>query len=354
VGTCDQLGVYTPLQTARVSAERVLRLLESWTDAQVPQRGALIATMQAYAGYSTLLLGEGFCTMAISSVSASGEPIYGGEIQPDSVLKLAEARFTRAIDAATAAGVDSLKNLALVGRARARLDLGRYAAQYAAKFGEARTDAGAVPVGFRYDVTASDISARRQNRVYAQNSSVSTATSVGERFRPAKDTIAGAPRHIVGDPRVLVDSVKTSSGALQKSTTGVPLFRQKKYTSFSSPIRLASYVEARFIAAEADLQTNTNLTEAIGVIDSSRARGNETPTTSTTATQLLADLLEERRRELWLESQHLADVIYLYPKLNQPLYPAAGAPYPGGGTYGDNRCLQLPLVERQNNPAVPG
>lgn len=32
---------------------------------------------------------------------------------------------------------------------------------------------------------------------------------------------------------------------------------------------------------------------------------------------------------------------------------AAGAPFPvGGGTYGDNKCLPLPDVERLNNPTL--
>ena len=71
VGRCDSMGVYTPLQTARVSAERVLQLLESWSDAEVAQRETLIATMHAYAGYATLLLGEGFCTTVISALDAN-------------------------------------------------------------------------------------------------------------------------------------------------------------------------------------------------------------------------------------------------------------------------------------------
>ena len=67
VNSCIGLGVYTPLQTARFSALNVISLLQGWTDAQVPGRDTLIPTLQAYQGYSLVLLGEGFCTMVVST-----------------------------------------------------------------------------------------------------------------------------------------------------------------------------------------------------------------------------------------------------------------------------------------------
>jgi hypothetical protein len=40
-------------------------------------------------------------------------------------------------------------------------------------------------------------------------------------------------------------------------------------------------------------------------------------------------------------------------RFNIPLIPAAGAVFPnGGGTYGSNKCLPLPDVERLNNPST--
>jgi len=50
VNDCIGLGVYTPLQTARFSALNALSLLQIWTDAQVPGRDSLIATLQGYEG----------------------------------------------------------------------------------------------------------------------------------------------------------------------------------------------------------------------------------------------------------------------------------------------------------------
>ena len=93
---CDAIGTYLPLQTARASADRVQRYLEQWTDAQVTpfSRNSGIAAMALFGGYSRIYLGEGFCSMAISSVFGT-EITYGGEITRDSVFGQAEAKFTR-------------------------------------------------------------------------------------------------------------------------------------------------------------------------------------------------------------------------------------------------------------------
>jgi hypothetical protein len=72
--------------------------------------------------------------------------------------------------------------------------------------------------------------------------------------------------------------------------------------------------------------------------------------TSTDIAEIRAQVIEERRRELFLESHRLFDTI----RFNVPLDPPPGAPFPvGGGTYGDNKCLPLPDVERLNNPNFP-
>src|SRR2546423_620833 len=74
--------VYTVLSTARYDADNALRLLDSWTDAQVPARDSLIATAAAYAGYSLVLLGEGMCSAALD---------VGPELTPTQILTEAEA-----------------------------------------------------------------------------------------------------------------------------------------------------------------------------------------------------------------------------------------------------------------------
>src|SRR5688500_9907007 len=118
--SCAGLGIYVPLQTARGTAETALSYLKGWTDAEVPvNRTNLIAIAAAYAGYSYVLLGEGFCTMAISRINPDRSIDYGGEIQRDSVFKIAVARFSEAIAAAQSVNNTDILRMAYLGRARA-------------------------------------------------------------------------------------------------------------------------------------------------------------------------------------------------------------------------------------------
>ena len=69
-----------------------------------------------------------------------------------------------------------------------------------------------------------------------------------------------------------------------------------------------------------------------------------------TAAAVLAQIVEERRRELWLEGHRLGDL----RRYNLPFSPAAGTPYPFGGVYGNQTCFPLPDIERINNPNIGG
>lgn len=329
---CAGLGVYLPLNRARASADNNLARLEAWTDAEVPNRQRLIGLSALHAGYSLVLLGEGFCSGTISSLDASREIVYGPELTPAQLQTEAEARFTRAIAAvgtpATSADSSTL-NAARLGRARARLNLGRYA--------EARADAALIPAGFRRNLTASGASARRENRVWAQNGLNNEATSVGDLYRRLRD------------PRVPTDSVPRSATdpRVKSSVTGVALWRQGKYSTAAAPIPLARYEEAHLIIAEVDARAG-NLPSAIAILNQFRTRGGQPAFAGTTQAEVLAEVVEQRRRELFLEGHHLGDLI----RFNLPFTPAPGTPYHGGGAYGDSRCMPLPDIERNNNPLI--
>ena len=320
---CGSLGVYTPLQVARSSAERTLLLLRSWPDAEVPNRRLSMATMSIYAGYSTLLLAEGFCSTVISSLDEKKNVVWGGEITRDSAFRVAESRFTDALTMLPS-GNTTFEDLAHVGRARARL--GHNDLQ------GARSDASLVTSNFLYQVTASTASPRRQNRVWAQSNGGSPLTSVGALYRA------------MGDPRVLF------AGAKDTSAWGTPIFIQMKYPQGGLPFRLASASEAKLIIAEADIAAATlsSLQNAQTIVNSFRARGNQPALTTLDADTLRAALIDQRRRELFLESQHLGDLI----RFNIAPTPAAGTRHPNGASYGSQLCLPLPDVERQNNPVL--
>jgi hypothetical protein len=327
VNGCTALGAYAPLQAARISTDAIRRSLEGWTDAQVPNRQLLLAQTDLAEGYSMVLLSEGFCSTVFTTYDASQNPIYGSELTPAAAAAAAEAQFTSAIAAAQAAGTAaaSILNAAYLGRARARLDQGNLTG--------ARADAALVPAGFDYDVTTG-ISDRRINRAFSEagNPVVGQASSVGNYYRNLND--ARVPT-IYRGPVVRGDSI----------------WQELKYTAADSPIPLATYREAQLIIAEADIATNPANTVAI--INAARARGTapgftgQGPYTGLlTPAALKAEVAEQRRRELWLDSHHLGDII----RYALPLTPAPGQPYRNGGTYGTNLCLNLPDVERLNNP----
>jgi hypothetical protein len=329
INTCVGLGVYTPLHTARQSSENLLALLKTWTDAEVaagpgsPNRTNLIAIAAAYAGYAYVLLGEGFCTMAVSRVNIDKSITYGGEIQRDSVLKLALARFSEAIDAAGTANNTSIRTMAYLGRARAKLSLGDYPG--------AKADAQQVPSAYVRLVSASDAVPRRQNRITAENSSANRSLSVGQPYRSMSDT------------RVPVTATTLTSA------TGVVHYYQTKYATTATPLPLATYEEAQLIIAEAEIRAD-NLVAALPILQASRTRGGQGVFTGVTQADYLAELIDQRRRELFAESHHLGDVI----RYNITLTPAAGAAYHFGGTYASQICLPLPSAERLNNPLIGG
>jgi hypothetical protein len=320
---CAALGTYVPLSTARFTSDQILGWLEGWTDAEMPvgvNRTRLIATSAAYAGYSYLLMGEMFCSAAIDQ---------GPEMSPPEFFTAAVARFTRAIEAATAVGdapADSVRHMALMGRARAKLNLGQYA--------DAATDAALVPAGFARVASASDASDRRRNRVFAQNN-LTEGVTVGTRYRSL--TVEGAP-----DLRVRATDTQ------RNATDGNRLWLQSKYAGLAAALPIATYDEAQLIIAEAQLRGGSP-TAAVNTMNLLRAR-SATPgyTGATDAASVMALLIEERRRELWMEGQHLYDTI----RFNINLTPTSGTNFPKGGTYGTTKCLPLPNVERLNNPNI--
>lgn len=309
-GDCVVLGygVFTPLQTARFQAEDAYRRISAFPDADVPDKGNLLATAAAYAGYAYTLLGEGFCEMTVDA---------GPLMTPAEVLQQAEAQFTTAIDQATTAGNTDILNMARVGRARVRLDLGKLA--------EAASDAQAVPTGYVHNATRSAVNERRWNRTYADGQR-NFYVSVDPRYRDL--TVDGVP-----DPRVPVVA------AGRNGHDGVtPVYFQRKYTSEGAPIPLATWREAQLIIAEAE-----GGQAAVDAINALRTAAQLPLFSSSDPAAIQQQVREERRRELFLEGQRFHDML----RFDLPFDSGVN---PKGVTYGDTTCLPLPDAERLNNP----
>jgi hypothetical protein len=309
-GDCIVLGygLFTPIQTARFQAEDATTRITGFPDDQVPNKQVLLATAAAFAGYSYVLLGEGFCEMTVD-----GGPI----LTPAQVLQKAEEQFTTAITLATAAGTQDILNLALVGRARVRIDLGRGT--------DAAADAKLVPQGFVYNATRSLTNQRRWNRTYADGQR-NLYVSVDPRYRNLE--VDGTP-----DTRVaVVDADRNGNDGV------TPLFYQTKYTSEAAPIPIASWREAQLIIAEAEGGQS-----AVDAINRLRTAAHLPLYASADPAAIQQQVREERRRELFLEGQRLNDMLRF------------GLPFDSGVTlkgvpYGDTTCLPLPDAERLNNP----
>jgi starch-binding outer membrane protein, SusD/RagB family len=234
------------------------------------------------------------------------------------------------VTAATAANDVQTVNFARLGRARA--------AQNTGDLNAAATDAALVPASFVQNMSTNADNPRRQNFVFSHTSQ-SVFSSIDPSFRDLQ--LGGAP-----DPRTL-----TTNTARNGTAPNVVLWIANKHSSFVAPIAIAKYAEAQLIVAEARAAAN-DIAGAQAAINNARNTRSGMPqydATGQTAAEVRAQIIEERRRELFLEGHRLGDIRRYQLALN----PAVGAQYTtGGGTYGNQSCFPLPDVERINNPNI--
>ena len=354
--SCTALGLYQPLQASRASALNARRLLQGWTDAEVATAGnrqLLIARAAAFEGWSQLLLAEVFNTMVFSAFA--GEAVtWGSEITRAQALDSANTTLTLAITAATAVGgavADSIRYLALAGRARAlhnKAYNANAATPDAAVLASARADAVIVPAAFEWRASASGTVARRNNRIFQESNPTVTQqnSSIGVYYR----NNGRQTGTVTGDPRIPVQNMNRNSQG-----TAVPQWAQLKYAAIGSALPIATGREMQLLIAEVD-RTNagTCATSTQPIINTFRTAGAQPAYVACVDPAAdLAEIQDQRRRSLWLQGTYLADVI----RYNIALTPAAGTQTPWGQSYGSdvgrNQLLPLPDVERLNNPAVP-
>ena len=307
------MGFYTPLQQARFQLEDTYNRVEKFTAQQVPTRDKILTEMRAYAGYALLLLGEGMCQMSVDR---------GPAMTRAETFTLAEQKFTDALQKATALNDASLKNMALVGRARARLDLGNLSG--------AAADAILVDSGFVRNAEFSEANTTRENRIY-------DLTTRGE-YLSVAPAYQGLTVNGVADPRVVVVNTKRIA---QDNVT--PLWLETKFNPSGSatataPLRIASWAEAQLIYAEA-----TGGQAGLDAINRVRAVDGITPLVLAPTDDFETAVLEERRREFFSEGQRYGDMLRKGITFQQGTNRK-------GQTYSNLTCVPLPDVETQNNP----
>lgn len=226
-------------------------------------------------------------------------------------------------DASTAA---SLSMAAQVGIARAHLQAGRRA--------EAAAAAALVPANFVYNMIHIDNSSQRAlgNQIWSF-SEARISLVVGPEFRAMADS---------SDPRIAyVDMGRLAQdGELR-------FYRQNKYTGWASSVRLASGLEAQYIATEA----GQDAAAILAFIQARRAAGNQPafPTT-TNMDSLMTELMVQKARDFWLEGKDVAD--FRRNPDNAPYVLATGPNYykPSLGPVSDQTCWPVPRNEIDNNP----
>ncbi len=307
--------VWSTLTLASASAKLVLDL-----DLPNPDTNINYARTSLWRGYSFILMAENFCTGTVES---------GPELSTANLLDSAVVNLTRAITVGNAINSAESKKLAtgaLVGRARAHLQAGRKT--------EAAADASAVPAGFTWSLPYVDNLANRirlSNRLWF--------------FTLDRGSVSVAPAFRVADPRISYKAPGEHSLTPQDPSSG-PYYIQAKYPAYDSEIRIASKLEADYIAAEAGTAA-----EQLALIAARRsASGQPAYGGPTDAASVLKELMWQKSLDFWLEGRRIADA-RRNPAAMTAL-PVPGAPYfkPGFAPIGNDTCYPIPTAERDNNP----
>ncbi len=275
----------------------------------------LAAQAWLYAGYSNRLLGENMCAAVID----------GGPLQPRTVyFERAKAAFTEAMDVAAAAGEQEMALAARAGRASVNAWLGDWAG--------VEVDAGTIPQNFVYSIAYSDIEVEQYNRLYwAGASSPFRAATVWSTYFEQYYQDTHDPR----TPWTTVDGFPTGDGS------NVPFYRQMKYDSRTSPIRLSSGREMQLLLAEARLRADDwpGATTIMNGLRADLSLSAESPANLTETWNLLR---RERGAELWLEARSLGDIF----RWEEDAVP--GAHYQD--LSGRDRCFPVGQSELDTNP----
>jgi hypothetical protein len=320
-GTTIGDGFYIPQQRASFTASA---LQERIRNGDFPEIAAPFTDSPQYAqaatfhGFAKVIIGDIWCTAAFNGV--------GPEYTSAQVYGLAEAEFTQAINAARASTL--IRQAALVGRARTRLLQGNTQGAVA--------DARLVSPTFAWLATYSTNSVPERNRVHYRTWDFGN-WSVGPAFLGLTIDDTGIP-----DPRVRLQ--RNPRPAFEPTQD---LYAPLKVPSASSPLRIATGDEARYIIAEV-----VGGQEAVNIINEVRARYGITQQwvpSGTGPNEIRDKVIDERRRTLFLDGVRMGDVRRYLDRYGLDFFPKST---PQGFPMGNQTCLPLPDIERNANPGL--
>jgi starch-binding outer membrane protein, SusD/RagB family len=280
-----------------------------------------------------VLLAENFCAgIPLSRITETGTE-FGQPRSRVELFEMAIGYFDEALAQPNATARE--QNLARVGKARALLNLGRFA--------EAAQAAANVPAAFVFAIEYSAGSFFTPNAIFNMNNeerrfSVSLQEGSVNRGLPF-GTVAAA------DPRISISPtpVESNSGA-------VPAWLQLKYPSQSAAVPLASGLEARLLQAEAQLNMGTSAAY-LATLNALRLEvGLGALTDPGSAAGRVDQFFAERAYFLWLTGHRLSDMRRLvrqYGRDQATVFPTGLTEY--GQEYGTAVSLPIPF-EEVNNP----
>jgi hypothetical protein len=360
----NSVFTYAPIQRARWLADSVAgRMRAIYPDSAT--RDLRLARTYAIAGYDLILLAEGWCAVPISTASE----VYAAPSPSVELFAMAEARFDSAIKVATqskaangslttaagiraALGADSVRNLAYVGMARAALGRGDLAkAAASARQVTAIGTTGNFEYRLYFNATTTLGLQNLFQDYLSGGGGVATSAISNTPFVGLDDARVPHPLTATGQP--LAEPVTGGNFVAPNSPPSFSTFDGTKTGAdftYSASIRLASLLEARYIIAEAEGATAAN----IAFVESRRtAFPSSTAATPTTAANFLDNLIEQRRRDFFLDGHRMGDLRRYKKAYNKDFYPTGS--YYGSTTvsFGTQTCWPLNVAEVTNNPKVP-
>ena len=278
-------------QNARVAAEDAAEIIRTVLDrqGQNPDASVPVATSLLWAGFSSRVLADAFCTAVID----------GGEELPVSAMyQHAEAHFGEVISIAGAAGENQLVTAAYAGRAQVRMMLGNWDGAVA--------DAGQVPIDFVHDIRMSSNSTTEYNGLSVAFLEHAQSTVWGTPFAQYGTDVSGAV-DTDGDPRVTFAS-RLDDGSVEIGGDGRrENWRPQKYPSRDSNHPIVKGTEMRLIEAEAALVAG-NIGGAISGINTVRSHHGLDAVSADSQEEAWYLLQRERGIELWVEGRRLSDM----------------------------------------------
>ncbi len=217
--------IYRNVQQLRGQADRAAEALKG-----VKANDPRVGEMEAMSGYAHIILAEMFC-----SGSPLGTP--GEDADPQTTVQILTAAVAKLTSAtADATGDDRAKNFAAVLRGRALVDLGQ--------FDQAATAVASVPTSFKY-TTLHSTTTPAQTNGFATYMNANDGILVSN-----NEGINGLNFGTANDPRVPI----TGDGSPSRFDGQTARYYYANASSNTSPMPIATGVEARLIEAEAALQ----------------------------------------------------------------------------------------------------